>query len=299
MTGTVHTAPAIAVEGLCRSFAGKTALSEFSLTVAPGELLGIVGPNGAGKSTLMRVLTGLVRRDRGNVSVLGMDPAHDGLAIRRRCSYLPGETSVYQQMTGRGFLDFAWSFHGAVQHDLVERLQELFRLPLEARVRSYSAGMKQKLAVLASLAPDVDVYLLDEPDRALDASVRHDLRKVLREMHGRRKTILLSSHHLGEVETLAGRLVFVIGGATVPQETVAAARTRLARRVRLRLDAGTVLPGGARILAREADGVLLLETDEHPLEWMRSIPAEAVQEAELGVLRLEDLYQELLAGVRP
>ena len=298
MNSTVHTAPAIHVEGLGRSFGPKEALRGLSLTVAPGELLGIVGPNGAGKSTLLRVLTGLVRRDRGTVSVLGMDPAHDGLAIRRRCSYLPGETSVYQQMTGRGFLDFAWSFHGAVQQDVVDRLQELFRLPLQARVRSYSAGMKQKLAVLAALAPDVDVYLLDEPDRALDASVRHDLRTVLRDLHGRRKTILLSSHHLGEVETLAGRLVFVVGGGVVPQETVAAARTRLARRLRLRLGNEVVLPVGARVLAREADGVLLLETSEHPLQWLRGLDAEAVLEAEVGVLRLEDLYQELLAGAR-
>lgn len=289
---------AIRAEGLCRSFGTKRALDGLSLEVGHGELLGIVGPNGAGKSTLLRVLTGIVRRDHGSVSVLGLDPAADGLAIRRRCSYLPGETSVYQQMTGRGFLDFACSFHGAVQRDVVDRLQELFQLPLQARVRSYSAGMKQKLAVLAALAPDVDLYLLDEPDRALDASVRHDLRAVLRDLHGRKKTILLSSHHLGEVETLAGRLAFVIGGAVVPQATVAAARTRLARRLRLRLRAEAVLPEGTRLLSREADGVLLLETSEHPLQWLRQVDPDAVLEAEVGVLRLEDLYQQLLAEVR-
>ncbi len=298
MSHAVPPEPAIRAEGLSRSFGAKRALDDLCLEVGPGELLGIVGPNGAGKSTLLRVLTGIVRRDRGSVSVLGLDPAIDGLAIRRRCSYLPGETSVYHQMTGRGFLDFACSFHGTVQRDVVDRLQELFQLPLQARVRSYSAGMKQKLAVLAALAPDVDVYLLDEPDRALDASVRHDLRAVLRDLHGRRKTILLSSHHLGEVETLAGRLVFVIGGAVVPQATVAAARTMLARRLRLRLQSETVLPDGARLLAREADGVLLLETTEHPLQWLRQLDPGSVLEAEVGVLRLEDLYQQLLAEVR-
>ncbi len=279
MSHAVPPEPAIRAEGLSRSFGAKRALDDLCLEVGPGELLGIVGPNGAGKSTLLRVLTGIVRRDRGSVSVLGLDPAIDGLAIRRRCSYLPGETSVYHQMTGRGFLDFACSFHGTVQRDVVDRLQELFQLPLQARVRSYSAGMKQKLAVLAALAPDVDVYLLDEPDRALDASVRHDLRAVLRDLHGRRKTILLSSHHLGEA-------------------TVAAARTMLARRLRLRLQSETVLPDGARLLAREADGVLLLETTEHPLQWLRQLDPGSVLEAEVGVLRLEDLYQQLLAEVR-
>ncbi|MEY4674095.1 MAG: hypothetical protein RL148_1879 [Planctomycetota bacterium] len=290
------TAPlAVRVQGLCRSFGPKAALDGLALEVATGELLGVVGPNGAGKSTLMRVLTGLVRRDRGEVSVLGIDPAHDSLAVRRRCSYLPGETSVYQHMTGKGFLDFAWSFHGAVQRDVADRLQELFRLPLHARVRSYSAGMKQKLAVLAALAPDVEVYLLDEPDRALDASVRHDLRTVLRELHGRRKTILLSSHHLGEVETLAGRLVFVVGGSVVPEATVAAARTRLSRRLRIRTRPGAVLTEGATLLAREADGVLLLETEGPPMHWLQRVHPDDVLEAEIGVLRLEELYQVLLA----
>src|SRR5690606_21191538 len=155
-----------------KSYEHRAVLHDIHLAVPKGQLLGLVGPNGAGKSTLLRLLVGLVQRSAGKVQVAGHDPALDSLAIRRRCCYLPGETGVYQQMTGAGFLKFALGFYPEQSLDLKERLLTEFALPLNKRVRSYSAGMKQKLALVAALVPDVDLYLLDEPDRALDASVR-------------------------------------------------------------------------------------------------------------------------------
>lgn len=286
--------PAITVQGLSRSFGSKQVLRSLSLQVGRGELVGLVGPNGAGKSTLLRALVGLLRRDSGSVSVLGLDPATDSLAIRRRSCYLPGETSVYQQMTGQQFLDFALSFHAARQPAVQRQLLELFGLPLQQKVRSYSAGMKQKLAVLATLVPDVELYILDEPDRALDATVRFQLRPVLLDLRARGKTLLLSSHHLSEVETLADRLEFLVDGRIVDATAVAAARQQLARHLRLRLVPGTPRPDGARVLATEPDGTLELEVDEPPMLFLQRLPPDAVLAAELGVVRLEELYQLLL-----
>jgi ABC-2 type transport system ATP-binding protein len=286
---------AIDVRGLDKSFGKKPVLQQLSLQVHRGELVGLVGPNGAGKSTLLRTLVGLVRATAGTVSVLGLDPATASLPIRRRCCYLPGETSVYQEMTGQQFLDFALSFHPARQPDVEQRLLELFGLPLQQKVRSYSAGMKQKLAVLATLAPDVEIYILDEPDRALDATVRFALRPVLLYLKARGKTLLLSSHHLSEVETLADRMEFLVDGRIVDAAAVAAARQRLARHLRLRLVPGTPLPDGARVLATEPDGTLQLEVDEPPMRFLQRLPPDAVLAAELGVVRLEELYQLLLS----
>ncbi|MBX3464451.1 MAG: ABC transporter ATP-binding protein [Planctomycetes bacterium] len=295
------TAAAIAVRGLGKSFGSRTALRAVDLEVAAGELLGIVGPNGAGKTTLLRTLVGLVPPSHGSLAVLGHDPRTASLAIRRRTSYLPGETGVYLQMTGAQFLRFAAGFHPRQQTALRDRLLDGFALPLRQKVRSYSAGMKQKLAVAAALAPDVDLYLLDEPDRALDASVRFFLRDVLLDLQRAGKTIVLSSHHLGEVETLADRLEFLLDGAFVPPAAVQAARARLRRRPRLRLGDGAELPAGARLLQREADGTLLVETDGDPMAWLRATPPGAIDSAEVGVPRLEDLYQLLLRapGGRP
>lgn len=285
---------AIAVAGLQKAFGARTVLRGVDWTVARGELLGLVGPNGAGKSTLLRTLVGLVARDGGDVAVLGLDPRTHGLPIRARTSYLPGETGVYAQMTGAQFLHWALGFYPRHDAGRRARLLEGFALPLQQRVRGYSAGMKQKLAVLATLVPDVDLYLLDEPDRALDASVRFFLRDVLLAMKQAGKTIVLSSHHLGEVEALADRLEFLLDGAFVPAPRLAAARAQLRRRPRVRLRAGAALPPGAREVQREPDGTLVVATDSDPMTWLRALPDGVVDSAEIGIPRLEDLYQLLL-----
>lgn len=284
------------VRGLRKAFGEQAVLRGVDLTVAPGELLGLVGPNGAGKSTLLRTLIGLVPRDGGQATVLSIDPARDALAIRRRTCYLPGETGVYQQLTGAQFLAFALGFYPQRQRDLEQRLLDGFALPLAKKVRSYSAGMKQKLALVATLVPDVDLYVLDEPDRALDASVRFFLRDVLLAQKRAGKTILLSSHHLSEVESLADRLEFLLDGQIVAADRLANARAELRRRPRIRLVPGCALPAGARELHREPDGTLVVQTDDDPLRWLRTAPDGVVASAEIGVARLEDLYQLLLDG---
>lgn len=288
--------PAIALAGLHKAFGERIVLRDLSLQVARGELLGLVGPNGAGKSTLLRTLIGLTPRDAGTVAVLGRDPRDDALAIRRHTCYLPGETGVYLQLTGQQFLDFALGFYP--RHDGARRdhLQQAFALPLRQKVRSYSAGMKQKLALLATLVPDVDLYLLDEPDRALDASVRFLLREVLLAMKQAGKTIVLSSHHLGEVEVLADRLEFLLDGSLVPPAELALARARLRSRPRVRLHRGTPLPAGAREVQREPDGTLVVETTGDPMAWLRSVPDGAIESAEIGIPRLEDLYALLFTA---
>ena len=292
------TGPVITAHDVHKRFGERHALRGCHLTVGSGELLGLVGPNGAGKSTLLRTLVGIVQRDRGEVRVLGLDPARDGVAIRARTCYLPGETGVYLAMTGQQFLDFALGFHPRHDSARKQRLLDSFALPLHNKVRTYSAGMKQKLAVLATLAADVDVYVLDEPDRALDASMRFLLRDVLLAMRRMGKTIVLSSHHLGEVEALADRLVFLLDGAFVATERLAAARASLRRRPRVRLRAGASLPAGARELLREPDGTLVVATDDDPMQWLRSTPDGVVESAEVGIPRLEDLYAVLLQDAK-
>ncbi|MBL9079564.1 MAG: ABC transporter ATP-binding protein [Planctomycetes bacterium] len=286
--------PAIAVRGLGKSFGARAVLHGVDLDVAAGELLGLVGPNGAGKSTLLRTLVGLLPPTSGAARVLGLDPQRDALAVRQRTSYLPGEAGVYTNLTGAQFLRFAASFHARQQPELRDRLLDGFRLPLRQKVRSYSAGMKQKLALVAALAPDVELYLLDEPDRALDASVRFFLRDVLRDLRAAGRTIVLSSHHLGEVEALAERLVFLLDGRFVADERLAAARQRLRQSPRVRLAPGQPLPAGAREQRREPDGTLVVETDGDPMAWLRQAPAGAIDSAEVGIPRLEDLYELLL-----
>jgi ABC-2 type transport system ATP-binding protein len=284
----------IRIAGLQKSYDQHDVLHDINLSIHRGQLLGLIGPNGAGKSTLLRCLVGLVQRSGGELSLFGRDPATHSLQIRRQACYLPGETGVYHQMTGARFLKFALGFYAKQSLQLKERLLEQFQLPLNQKVRSYSAGMKQKLALIATLVPDVALYLLDEPDRGLDASVRFYLRDVLRTLKDQGKTIVLSSHHLSEVETLADRLEFLLNGRFVSSERLQRARAQLRRQPRIRLRSGHTLPDGAKLIRTEPDGILVVETDNDPMQWLQSFPQGAVASAEVGVDRLEDLYQLLL-----
>ena len=292
--------PVLLLDAVGKRFGDVDVLRAVNLEVARGEFLGLIGPNGAGKSTLLRILTGLHQRTSGVCRVFGLDPTQRSLEIRQRCSYLPGETSVYQEMTGAQFLQFAQSFHAASDSARERRLAELFALPLQKRVRSYSAGMKQKLAVLAALSVEADLYLLDEPDRALDATMRMELRAVLASMREQHKTIVLSSHHLEELSALASRLVFLRKGSFIAASEVADARQRLSRRVRLRLADGAQLPPSARVAQRLGDGSLVIDCDGDPRALLRAIPDAALLAAEVGAERLEDLYGLLyLQGSTP
>jgi ABC-2 type transport system ATP-binding protein len=226
-----------------------------------------------------------------------LDPTQDGEQVRLRAAYLPGETSVYHQMTGQQFLDFAKSFYPRQRTDMVRDLLDLFALPLHQRVRSYSAGMKQKLALVATLAPEQELYLLDEPDRALDASVRLQLRDVLQRLHKSGCTIVLCSHHLAEIETLADRLEFLLEGRLVPLPIVERARERLQRRMHLRLAPGTPPPVGCTVLETRKDGTMVLETEGDPIALLQRLPQGSLRSVELGVAHLEELYQTLLAEV--
>ena len=287
---------ALALESVVKAYRGTSVLRGVDLRLANGETVGFVGPNGAGKTTCLRLLVGLTHRDAGTAIVLGMDPSHRPLAIRRRCTYLPGETNLYDNLTGAEFLDFALSFYPRHDDALAARMTASFELPLQRRVRQYSAGMKQKLALMAVLIPDVEVYLLDEPDRNLDPPARLFLREVLLGLQGRDKSILFSSHHLGEVDAIAHRLTFLLDGGVVDDARVDRARASLRRVVRIRLTNGTELPDRTESVSTDPDGCLRVIPLDDPLVWLARLDPAKVRTVEVGATRLDDLYRLLDAG---
>jgi ABC-2 type transport system ATP-binding protein len=213
---------AIRVEALVKTFGRTRALDGLDLTVRTGEVHGFLGPNGAGKTTTLRILLGLLRADAGTVSLLGGDPWRDATALHRRLAYVPGDVTLWPSLSGGEVIDLLGRLRGGLDPQRRKDLLERFELDPRKKGRAYSKGNRQKVALVAALASDVELLLLDEPTSGLDPLMEEKFREVIREQQGR--TVLLSSHILSEVEALCDRVTIVREGKAVESGTLAELR---------------------------------------------------------------------------
>jgi ABC-2 type transport system ATP-binding protein len=203
---------AISVSGLVKNLGTTRALDQLDLTVPTGEVHGFLGPNGAGKTTTIRVLLGLLRRDAGQVRLLGGDPWRDAVRLHRRLAYVPGEVNLWPNLTGGEVIDLLGSLRGGLDESRRTELLDRFGLDPRKRCRAYSKGNRQKVALVAAFASDVELYLLDEPTSGLDPLMETVFQDVVRQLHEAGRTVLLSSHILSEVEALCDRVTIVRAG---------------------------------------------------------------------------------------
>ncbi|MEU4090798.1 ABC transporter ATP-binding protein [Streptomyces sp. NPDC026673] len=206
---------AISVAGLHKSFGRTHALDGLDLAVEEGEVHGFLGPNGAGKSTTIRILLGLLRADRGAARLLGGDPWQDAVALHRRLAYVPGDVTLWRNLSGGEVIDLLGRLRGGLDEARRRRLLERFELDPTKKGRAYSKGNRQKVALVAAFASDVDLLILDEPTSGLDPLMEEVFRDCVREERDRGRTVLLSSHILSEVEALCDRVSIIRGGRTV------------------------------------------------------------------------------------
>lgn len=204
---------AIAIEGLVKDFGRSIrALDGLDLRVEAGEVHGFLGPNGAGKTTTIRILLGLLHADEGKVRLLGGDPWHDPVALHRRLAYVPGEVNLWPNLTGGEVIDLLGDLRGGLDLRRREDLLERFQLDPTKKIRSYSKGNRQKVALVAAFASDVELYLLDEPTSGLDPLMEAVFQEVVQEVRGQGRSVLLSSHILSEVEALCDRITIIRAG---------------------------------------------------------------------------------------
>ncbi|GAB2328351.1 ABC transporter ATP-binding protein [Streptomyces griseoincarnatus] len=211
---------AISVSGLHKSFGRTHALDGLDLTVGTGEVHGFLGPNGAGKSTTIRVLLGLLRADSGTAEVLGQDPWRDAVALHRRIAYVPGDVELWPGLTGGEAIDLLARLRGGLDERRRAELVERFDLDPTKKGRAYSKGNRQKVAIVAALASDAELLLLDEPTAGLDPLMEVVFQDVIAEAKAAGRTVLLSSHILAQVEKLADRVSIVRQGRTVQSGTL-------------------------------------------------------------------------------
>ncbi|MFZ2238347.1 MAG: ABC transporter ATP-binding protein [Gordonia amarae] len=215
---------AIVVSGLCKRFGTTVALDHLDLSVASGEVHGFLGPNGAGKSVTIRTLLGLLRKDSGSASVLGLDPWSEATALHRRLAYVPGDVTLWPNLSGGEVIDLLTRLRGGVNKARRDELLERFALDPTKRGRAYSKGNRQKVALVAALASDVELLLLDEPTSGLDPLMEQVFRETVAQAAERGCTVLLSSHILSEVEALCDRVTIIGNGRTVETGTLASLR---------------------------------------------------------------------------
>ena len=303
---TALTSPgSISVRGLSQSFGDNVALHPLDLDIPQGGVIGLLGPNGSGKSTFMRLLVGLVPCKAGDVWVDGVQLEGDGLRIRQRTTYAPGELHLYGELKGRDQLAFLLRGRDRETVKRAEAVAAGMGLPLGKRVRGYSHGMKRQLVFAAAMAPNVRVRILDEISEGLDPAKRSEVLDLIEADAASGATILLSSHHLGEVDRSCERLIFINAGRLIADETASSVSERAARLVRITYPEGTALgeapallagPWIESIRAEGRDLHIMLDSDD-PRPFLTALGACAALPApvavEHGKLSLRELYRSL------
>jgi len=212
---------AIEVAGLRKNFGQTRALDGLDLTVAAGEVHGFLGPNGAGKTTTIRILLGLLRASGGTAVLLGGDPWHDATTLHRRLAYVPGDVTLWPNLSGGEIIDLLGRLRGGIDAKRKDQLLERFELDPAKKSRAYSKGNRQKVALVAALASGAELLILDEPTSGLDPLMEAAFREAVDDLARNGTTVLLSSHILSEVEALCSRVTIIRAGRTVDSGALA------------------------------------------------------------------------------
>jgi ABC-2 type transport system ATP-binding protein len=284
---------AISVEQLVKTFGSTRALDGLDLEVRTGEVHGFLGPNGSGKTVTIRTLLGLVRQDSGTATLLGRDPWSDAVELHRRVAYVPGDVNLWPNLSGGEVIDLLGRLRGGLDPGRREELLERFDLDPRRKARTYSKGNRQKVALVAALASDADLYILDEPTAGLDPLMESVFQDCVLELADRGRTVLLSSHILAEVERLCDRVSIIRLGRTVQTGTL----TELRHLTRTSISVGTERPvtdldslAGVHDVASE-DGRVTFDVDgDHLDAALRHLTGFGVRSLTSNPPTLEELF---------
>ena len=216
--------PPIEIHNLTKNFGSVRALDGLELTVRHGEVHGFLGPNGAGKSTTIRILLGVVKADGGTARLLGGDPWTDAVELHRQIAYVPGDVTLWPNLTGGETIDLLARMRGGIDERRRAELIERFELDPHKKARTYSKGNRQKVSLISAFSSHARLLLLDEPSSGLDPLMENVFQQCVAEARDRGTTILLSSHILAETEALCQRVTIIRAGRTIESGTLESMR---------------------------------------------------------------------------
>lgn len=286
---------------LTKAYAEVKALESLDLEIRRGEVFGLLGPNGSGKTTTIRLLLGLLRPTSGQAAVAGFDCWRESIQVRRRTSYLQGELRLYGSMRGIEVLELLSDLRDGVGLDRAIAIADrVMNLDLRRRVRTYSTGMKQKLALAQVFSDPVEILILDEPTSALDPSARGLVMELVQEAKRQGQTVVFSGHVLTEVEQVSDRVAIMRKGRLMHIEDMHARRGLRMLLIRYRTDGPVTIPGELGLIERKREGEAFLyeHHGELPalLGWLASAPVEDLAIGTEDLRTLYDRYHGPAAG---
>ena len=278
---------------LSKKYGKITALNGINLNVNEGEVFGYIGPNGAGKTTTIRVLLGILQASGGSAKVFGMDAWKDAVEIHKRIAYVPGDVNLWPNLTGGEVIDLFVSLCGKYDKARREKLLKEFDLDPSKKCRTYSKGNRQKVALVAALASDADLFILDEPTSGLDPLMEQVFQKNILDLKGKGKGIFLSSHIMSEVEKLCDRIAIIKEGEIV--ETGTFDEMRHLTRMSMTIQTDTPVEGLAQVKGvhdiTEHQDELTFQVDSEDIGGVISFIGKfGVRKIESAPPTLEDLF---------
>ena len=226
--------PIIQTYDLTKSYGPDRGIMDVTLMVDEAEIFGFLGPNGAGKTTAIRVLLDLIRPTSGHAEVFGLESRQHSVEIRERTGYLPGEMSLYENMTGMELLQFFGALRPQVDWGLVDQMAERLSCDLSRRIGALSQGNKRKVGLIQAFMHRPELLILDEPTAGLDPLIQHEFLELISEASRAGQTVFLSSHNLPEVERICDRVGMIRGGYLIAVEEIDTLRQRAVRKLEIR-----------------------------------------------------------------
>jgi ABC-2 type transport system ATP-binding protein len=301
----------IRVEGLVKRYRRQAAVDGLSIEVPEGSVFGLLGENGAGKTTTILALLGLIQPSAGRLEVLGLDPARQGLQVRRRVGYVPEAPVLYDWMTVAEIGWFTAGFHLDQERSTAgyrmrySELAQAFELPPKQKIKALSKGMRAKVSLAVALAADPSLLILDEPTSGLDVLVRRDFLESMVDLAGAGRTVLLSSHQIGEVERVASHVALLHRGKLILAEPLddLKARTFLLSVTFTSRDHPEAPPDGRGLELIDASDAprqaqwLVRAQDRSACESVRALPG--VEAFDIETPTLEEIYIGYMRARRP
>lgn len=284
----------IEINNLTKYYGKIKGVEDLTFTVKKGEIFGFLGPNGAGKTTTIRTLLGYLQPTRGSATIFGKNINDDIVNIKREVAYIPGDLNIYGHLTGKNFLDYFAALRNR-EMVLLDELLKIFEVPLGRKIKGYSKGMKQKLAIIQAFMDDPEMVIMDEPTSGLDPLLQQKFYDFILKQKKKGKTMFFSSHILGEVDKVCDRVGIIRNGQLIALEDVEEMKQKRGKIIRVKIKEkieSFKSPKDVKI----KDGWIEFIASDSIDTWIKKLAKYTIIDLDINDFALEDIFIHYYEG---